>query len=203
MSNSKRVSPPSINENFEDRNVSSAVCRSTPNGLNNLNSEINKCTSSAEQNRNLNFAANNFKIQKDIESLRASVGDSLSLGDSMYGKFGHNDISKQVKARNIELKEKKEILITDVNKKEATIERSNRDFSDIKDTLPETHPKKVLNFIEDYTLAILAISYLFMIMTAIYIFTMLAEHKLAAFGKSLISSVVLTVFMFVFLYYLS
>ena len=117
MSNSKRVSPPSINEHFEDRNVSSAVCRSTPNGLNTLTSEINKCTSSTEENRNLNFAANTFKLQKDIESLRANVGDSLSLGDSMYGQFGHNDISKQVKARNLDLKTKKDALMLDVNKK--------------------------------------------------------------------------------------
>lgn len=203
MSNSKRISPPSINENFQDRNISSAVCRSTPNGLNNLNSEINKCTSSTEQNRNTNFAANTFKLQKDIESLRANVGDSLALGDNMYGQYGHNDISKQVKARNIELKSKKESLITDVNKKEATIERSNRDFSDVKDTLPETQPKKVLHFIEDYTLAILSISYLFMIMAAIYIYTVLAEHKLAAFGKSAVTSIILTSFMTVILYYLS
>ena len=203
MSNSKRVSPPSINENFEDRNISSAVCRSTPNGLNNLNSQINKCTSSTEKNRNLSFAGNTFKLQKDIESLRANVGDSLVLGDNMYGQYGHNDISKQVKARNIELKAKKESLMTDVNKKEATIERSNRDFSDVKDTLPEPQPKKVLHFIEDYTLAILSISYLFMVMTAIYIVTMLAEHKLATFGKAVISSVALTSVISVLLYYVS
>ena len=53
-----------------------------------------------------------------------------------------------------------------INKKEAIIERSNRDFTDIKDTLPETQPKKVLHFIEDYTLAFVTIAYLFMIVAA-------------------------------------
>lgn len=196
-----KVSPPV--EPFEDRNVASAVCRSTPNGLNNLNSQIDQCTSTAELNRNKNFAENTFKIQKDIEHLSASVGDSLVLGDSMFGNFGSGDIAKQVTARNMELKAKKETLMNEVDKNEAVIERSNRDFSDVKDTLPETQPKKFVRFIEDYTLAILAMSYLFMIIVAIYVYTIMAERKLIAFGQSLLGSILLTCFMSMVLLYLS
>jgi len=185
----------------DDRNVSSAVCRSTPNGLNNLNSQINQCTSTEELNRNQNFAANTFKIQKDIEHLTATVGDTLILGDSLFGNFGSGDIAKQIRARNTELKAKKQQLTDEVDKSEAIIERSDRDFSDVKNTLPETQPKKVLRFIEDYTLAILAMSYLFMIVAGIYVYTLIAENKLAAFGQSFISSIFLTCFMFMMLYY--
>ena len=59
---------------------------------------------------NANFAQNAFKLQQDIEMLRATVGDSLTMGDSIYGQFGVDDITKQVKARNDELKAKKEKL---------------------------------------------------------------------------------------------
>ena len=190
-------------EGFEDRNVTSAVCRSVPNGMSGLYSNIDKCISPAELNKNQNFAQNTFKLQQDIEMLRATVGDSLLMGDAIYGQFGVDDITKQVKARNEELKAKKEKLGTVIDKNEAIIERSNRDFTDIKDTLPETQPKKVLHFIEDYTLAFLTISYLFMIVAAIYVYTLTSEFKVTALLQGIVSSAFLTCFMYIALYYFS
>jgi hypothetical protein len=190
-------------EAFEDRNVSSAVCRSTPNGLNDLNTKIDQCTTSTELNRNTNFAANTFRLQKDIESLSSNVQDSLLMGDSMFGQFGYQDIAKQVKDRNHDLKSKKDDMMKEVSKNEAIIERSNRDFSDVKDTIPEPQAKKTLRFIEDWTLAILAMAYLFMIIAAIYIYTATAEIKLVAFGKSFVGSVFLTMFLYMLLYFLA
>ncbi len=187
----------------QDRNLAASACKAVPNGLNNLNSEINTCTSSTEYNRNTNFAENTFKLQQDITSLSAATGDSLSMGDTMFGQFGYNEITKEVKKRNEDLKAKKEKLLTEVEKGEAIIERSNRDFSDVKDTLPQPQPKRVLRFIEDYTLAILSISYLFMIIAAIYIYTSMSDKKLVAFFQSLISSVLLTMFLFMMLFYLA
>ena len=60
------------------------------------------------------------------------------------------------------MKSKKEKLVKEVEKNEAIIERSDRDFSDVNDTIPQPYPKRVLNFAEDYTLAALVIAYLFM-----------------------------------------
>ena len=61
--NQQKVSPPQA-EAFEDKNATAAVCRSVPNGLNALNSQINDCTTTTELNRNTNFASNTFKLQK-------------------------------------------------------------------------------------------------------------------------------------------
>jgi hypothetical protein len=196
----RKVSP---SEGFEDRNVSSAVCRSVPNGLNELNKKIDYCTSSTELNRNANFAQTTFKLQQDIEMLRGTVGDSLIMGDAIYGKFGIADITKQVKARNEELKTKKDTLREQIDKKEAIIERSNRDFSDVKNTLPETQPKKVLHFIEDYTLAFLSIAYLFMIVALIYIYTITSDNKITAALQGIVSSIFLSIFLYIILYYFS
>jgi hypothetical protein len=187
----------------QDKNLAASACKAVPNGLNKLNSEISNCTSSTEYNRNTNFADNTFKLQQDISSSAAAIGDSLSMGDAMFGQYGYNDIAKQVKDRNEELKAKKEKLLTEVEKGEAIIERSNRDFSDVKDTLPQPQPKRVLRFIEDYTLAILSISYLFMIIAAIYIYTSMSDKKLVSFFKALISSILLTMFLFIILFYLA
>jgi hypothetical protein len=194
----RKVSP---SEGFEDRNVSSAVCRSVPNGLNELNKKIDYCTSTTEVNRNANFAQSTFKLQQDIEMLRGTVGDSLLMGDSIYGQFGIADVTKQVKARNEELKTKKEKLRDEIDKKEAIIERSNRDFTDVKETLPETQPKKVLHFIEDYTLAFLTIAYLFMIVALIYIYTITSDNKVTAALQGIVSSIFLTIFFYIILYY--
>jgi hypothetical protein len=190
-------------EGFEDKNIAASVCRSTPNGLNDLNSKIEQCTTTTEQTRNTNFAENTFRLQKDIESLTGTVGDSLTMGDSMFGQFGYQDIAKQVKDRNHELKSKKDLLLKEVEKGESIIERSSRDFSDVRNTLPESQPKRALHFIEDYTLAILTISYLFMIIAIIYVYTASAEIKLVAFGKASIGSVLITIFLFVLLYFLT
>jgi hypothetical protein len=189
--------------NQNDRDLKASVCKSTPNGLSKLSGEINNCTSSTEIKRNNNFATNTLKLEQDITSLSGSVMDSLSMGDTMFGQYGYNDIAKQVKDRNEELKNKKDGLMKEVEKSESIIERTNRDFEDEYKTVPTPQPKKVLNFIEDYTVAILVISYLFMIISAIYIFTSMSNTKLITFGKLFGGSILLSMFMFMVLFYLT
>jgi len=186
-----------------DRNLQASTCKSTPNGLSNLNASIDKCTSVPEKNRNDNFATDTVKLQEDISSLRATTQDTLIMGDTMFGQFGYNDIAKQVKERNNDLKKKKEGLAKDIEKGEAIIARSNRDFTDVHDTVTEPQPQKTLRFIEDYTLAILAISYIFMIIACIYVYTTTSEFKLVAFGKAFVGSILLSMFLFIFLFYIT
>jgi hypothetical protein len=85
----------------------------------------------------------------------------------------------------------------------SVIDRSNRDFTDVHNTVEEPQPAKTLRFIEDYTLAILSISYFFMIIAIIYIYTSTSEFKLIAFGKSFVGSIFLTMFLFIFLFYIT
>jgi hypothetical protein len=185
----------------EDRNTAAAVCRSTPNGLQDLATQINTCTTTTELKRNMHFAGNTFKINKDIETLQALVADSLVMGDTVFGKAGPGEIAKQVQARHKDLVAKKEHLKREIDKREAIVERSNRDFEDVKNRVPDPQPKRVLNVLEDYTMAFLVISYLFMILAGIYVFTSIAQVKVAAFFKALGGSVFLTIFLFMVMYY--
>lgn len=194
---------PEFTTNQNDRDLKASVCKSTPNGLNNLDGEIDTCTSTTEIKRNKNFAANTFKLQQDIISLTGITADSLVMGDTLFGQAGHSDVRKQLKARNEDLKGKKDQLMTKIDKDEATIERSNRDFSDVKDTISEPQSTKVLRFVEDYTLAILSIAYLFMIIAIIYVYTATSELKLVAFGKSFVASIFLSMFLFMLLFFLT
>jgi hypothetical protein len=192
---------PQTNQN--DKDLKASVCKSTPNGLNVLNGEISNCTSTTEQTRNNNFAANTIKLQQDISSQSGSVMDSLTMGDTMFGQFGYNDIAKQVKGRNEELKKKKDVLMKEVEKGESIIERTNRDFEDEYKTVPSPQPKKYLRFIEDWTIAILVISYLFMAIAAIYVLTAMSENKIVTFGKTLVGTVLLSMGLFMGLFYLT
>jgi hypothetical protein len=186
-----------------DRNSKANVCKAVPNGLTNLNTSIDNCTSESEKLRNDNFATNTVKLEQDIISLRATTNDALIMGDTMFGQFGYNDIAKQVQERNNDLNKKKTGLLKEIEKGEAIIDRSNRDFTDVHNTVEEPQPAKTLRFIEDYTLAILSISYFFMIIAIIYIYTSTSEFKLIAFGKSFVGSIFLTMFLFIFLFYIT
>jgi hypothetical protein len=151
-----------------DRNVTSSVVRSTPNGLNDLYTKINQATSDTELQRNSGIGSTIARLDQDIQMLRASVHDVLMTGDAMFGKAGHIDVAKQVKERNADLLKQKENLRKEILKKEAIVQKTNRDFSDVRDTLPEKQNPSMLHFIEDYTLAILSMAYLFLLIAINY-----------------------------------
>jgi hypothetical protein len=125
------------------------------------------------------------------------------MGDSMFGSFGYTDISQQVRQRNTELRQKRQELQEDIDKKEAIIQRSDRDFSDTRATLPEKLPTRVLHTIEDYTLALFVISYLFMICACIYIYTITSSIMIIGFGKALFTSIAVSCVGYMLMYYIT
>lgn len=188
------------------------ICESKlnrPEDLKELNTNLEKCRSTEDKNRNTDFSKNTIKLQNDIVMLRASIGDSLLMGDSIYGTHGVSEITNQVQSRNTELKVKKDIIKDRIIKNEAIIERSNRDFSDVKDTLPETQPKTLLHFIEDYTLAFLVMAYLFMLIALNYLYYVssqvqyTASFNYTALLRGIFGSGIITVIMGIILYYIA
>ena len=179
-----------------------------PDDLNDLNTNINKCASQTDQTINSNFATKTLAIQQDIDSLKSTITDSLVMGNTIFGPYGLDDIRLQLTATNKDLLIKKEKIRMEINKNEAMIERSDRDFSDVKDSITEDKPKK-LHFIEDYTLAILCISYLFMLIALIYLYVakpymdIPPSFSILSLIQAIFGGVFLTLFMFILLYYLS
>ena len=150
-----------------------ATCRANPNSIQTLTTGLQNCMRGEEKTRNNTLASNTLHLRDDINSLRANITDSLSLGDTMFGQYGSADVTEQIKKRNEDLTLQVERLTKELDKNQAIVDRSNRDFVDVKRTLPEKQPKKLLHFIEDYTMALLAIAYLFMIIIGIYSYSML------------------------------
>lgn len=149
----------------QNRDSTSSSCKTK---LPEIYDKINSCTSTSEFQRNSTLAQNVFNVKNDIDSLKAISQDSLMMGDSVFSTTGNAQIALQIKARNQDLKNKKESLKNEIEHKESIVERSNRDFTDVKDSLPEKYESKSLNVLEDYTVAVLMIAYIFMIFSLIY-----------------------------------
>ena len=139
----------------------------------------------------------------DITRLQATITDLITIGNSMYDPTS-GSVTADVRARNSELSEKKTKIENEIKEQEAIINRSNRDFTDVRDELPETLPNKSLHFIEDYTLVILCISYFFMIMVALHIYVLHStEQWTTALLRGLFYSFLLTLISGMILYYIA
>jgi hypothetical protein len=160
-----------VQQKVEEQDFNADVCRSIPNGLEKLFEQIKGCASNVEQDRITNFGNTILTVQNDIDYLRANINDSLMKGDVLFGTSPHTQIMQQVMDRNKELKDKKESISNDILKKEAMIERTDRDFIEEKETIPDSQPKKIVRFIEDYSLAILLTSYVFLLLSGIFWYT--------------------------------
>jgi hypothetical protein len=181
-----------------------ATCRALPTGIQNISKGITNCMRPEEETRNKTLLSSTLYLKQDVESLNANVLDSISIGDSLFGSYGHTDITNQIRERNDDLKKKKEGLIQDINRKESIIERANRDFTDVKRTLPEKQPKKILHFIEDYTIVVLSMSYLFMLCIGIYYLSNRSgKFNTSDFSHALINSAILSIIVAVVVYYIS
>ena len=180
-----------------------ATCRANPNSIQTLTTGLQNCMRVEEKTRNNTLASSTLQLKSDIQTLRANVGDSLSLGDTIFGQYGHNDVSAQLKKRNDDLTLQVQSLTKELDKNQAIVERSNRDFVDVKRTLPEKQPKKLLHFIEDYTMALLAITYLFMIIIGIYSYSMLNEgFDMSKFFQAIGHSGLISIIVGMVLYYI-
>jgi hypothetical protein len=139
----------------------------------------------------------------DITRLQATITDLIAIGNSMYDPTT-GSVTADVRARNNELSEKKEKIQNEIKEQEAIINRSNRDFTDVRDELPETLPNKSLHFIEDYTIVILCISYFFMIVVALHIYIMYStESFTTSLLRGLLYSFLLTLISGMILYYIA
>ena len=151
-----------------------------------------------------NLEANDVvEYEDDISDLRSMITNDMTTLNGLYATSATNvNATNQASIQTDQLEKRKKELIKDVEMKEAIINRSNRDFSDVKDTLPEHLPKKTLNVIEDYTMAILAMSYLFMVIAAVYLYTITSTEPMSAMLRGIGYATVVSLFAWMGLYYI-
>lgn len=143
------------------------------------------------------------QLKDGIKQILGKANNALMMGDTVFTVQGNEKgIIKDVKNRIDGLEKEKDELEQEIGKQHQHIQTSNRDFSDVKDTLPETQPDKFLYFIEDYTLAILSMSYLILVIAVISFRTYLSSDAWTTFLESFVGASIFTIFAFMLLYYL-
>lgn len=144
-----------------------------------------------------------IEYEDDISDLRSMITNDMTTLNGLYATSTTSvNATNQASIQTDQLAKRKKELIKDVEMKEAIINRSNRDFSDVKDTLPEHLPKKTLHVIEDYTMAILAMSYLFMVIAAVYLYTITSTEPMSAMLRGIGYAIVTSLFAWMGLYYI-
>lgn len=128
-------------------------------------------------------------IQTDITTLQAAITDSLLIGDRIAGQAANTQMMEQVRNHHEDLKQRESALTKKISEGQGLIERANRDFIDTKATVSEDSLKdpKAVHVIEDYTVAVLLVAYLFLVCVMIYLHVQSAViSKLVAFGQALV-----------------
>ena len=120
-----------------------------------------------------------------------NVVQSLTDADGQVGIGKATDIMQE---RQVELQNKITSLKKDIQQKYQIIQTNNRDFVDYAETDSRTDKSRLLS-IEDYTVFLFLISYLFMVGVFIYTYTysVAPELMVNAFGKSLIGTILVTI----------
>lgn len=134
----------------------------------------------------------------------SQIADLLTIGDKLFVNNGTATIMTEIIAQKDQLKKEKEELNDEIQKSTAIIEKNNQDFYDVKQTVPDPYPSEnKIHTLEDYTLGFLTISYLFMVSMLVYLYVMFAPDRWVAFGRGVMLSVLLTLFMVLLAYYFS
>jgi hypothetical protein len=140
-----------------------------------------------------------------IESEMNNINESLSVGDTVMSNNPSNAsiITTYTDENRAELIKKKEKLNREIDQKTAVIERSERDFSDVHETLPEQHEKKRLHLVEDYTMAVLATSLVFLILVFIYYNVKTSTDMMTGLLKGVGISALFSLFICILIYQLA
>ena len=121
----------------------------------------------------------------DITAVQLGITNKLADGDTLFGtgttagtlqvmSGGTNNVTAFVKQRQNEIQTKVKDLKKEIDRKYQIIQTHDRDFADYLDKGEKTNESKLLS-VEDYTLFVFLISYLFMACMFIYTYTYMAE----------------------------
>lgn len=139
----------------------------------------------------------------DITAEKLGITNKLADGDTLFGtgtgrlqvmSGGTNDVTAFVQQRQNEIQTKVKDLKKEIDRKYQIIQTQDRDFTDYLDKGEKTNESKLLS-VEDYTLFVFLISYLFMACMFIYTYTYMADPiaMTQQFAKALGLTILVTI----------
>lgn len=180
-----------------------AECRQNIQGVVALTDRINaigECRRPEENTRLNTFLNETYKITDLFTNENVIYDDLISTGDRLFGSSASSRQLDDIRTRNQELIDLKNKLNKENNTLKGVSEQKKRDFVDEKSQLPEPLPNKVLHTIEDYTIAVFLMTYIFMTIALIYYYSAINMFTLQSIGFGIFLSVVVSLILFVLLY---
>jgi prefoldin subunit 5 len=180
----------------------SAICKSTPNQVNTLLSTLSSCRSTVDSDQLSQIVQKLTNYGADFDQLNATYNDLILAGDNLYGSSSSSEQIQQIKLRNEELRELKEKLEKQIQAAESRSEQMNRDFIDMQTEQPQPLPNKTLHVLEDYTVAVLSITWLFMVIGLVYLYTYTAGFTAKSVLIGIVSGGIATLIAYALLFLL-
>ena len=162
-----------------------------------LYTKMSEYRDSAEVKQATDLLDNLDKIQDVFQLQTAQFQDQMLLGDQFFGTSATPVVLNEVQKRNQSLHDQKKTLTEKIDKSIAKAEQMNRDFEDEKEALPETLTTSVIHVLDDYTLVVLMISYVFMILASIFVYTSINGYTLSSIFKAVGFAFFISVLLFI------
>lgn len=166
------------------RNDQASQCKST-NKIPEAQQTLQSCANDEEIQRIKNLISNTTDPNGDFATLTAIHNDLLTSGDSIFGTMPDQTILDQTIMRNKELKTKKDNITKTIESNESKIERADRDFIDTKEALPQSFTQKTVHVLDDYTLVVLSIAYVFFLLTMMYLYMYTNQYSTTSIFQGL------------------
>jgi hypothetical protein len=185
------ATPPKVNQ--EDQAIFLKSSGQVP-ALYTKMAEYRDSTELAQAN---NLLDNLDKVQDVFQLQTAQFQDQMLLGDQFFGTSATPVVRNEVQERNQSLVDQKASLEASIKKSIAKSEQMNRDFEDEKAALPETLTTSVIHVLDDYTLVVLMISYIFMILAFIFVYTSINGYSISSIFKAVGFSFFISILLFI------
>lgn len=157
------------------RNDQASQCKST-NKIPDAQQTLQSCANDEELQRMQNLISNTTDPNGDFATLSAVYNDLLTSGDNIFGTTPDESLLEQIKQRNKDLKDKKDKYTKTIETNDSKIERADRDFIDTKEAQPQTFTEKTVHVLDDYTLVVLAVAYVFFLLTMMYLYMYMNQY---------------------------
>ena len=169
------------------------ICKSTGN-VTKFQSELAGCRTSADVGRINNVLSTIDDTQSFFTNQFAQFNDLIATGDKFYGSSAASTIIAEVAARNKDLTQKLHDIQTKNKELQGVAERHERDFLDVKGTMPEAPSTERLHVLDDYTMMLLTISYLLMALSIVFYYAQTNNYTITSIlmgtvGMALVSCI--------------
>jgi hypothetical protein len=174
-----------------------ALCKSQPNQIAQLTQGLATCRSSTETQRTDQLL---FSIDDTLgffSGQTAVFNDLMATGDTFFGTAPSATAIQEVTQRNESLKKREQELVRNMKTSTSRMEQMDRDFLYVKGDLPETLSNQVVNVLEDYTLVVLCVAYLFGAVAVLFYYIASNEYAPKAILIGTVGATVLSLFLFI------